>query len=84
MPADGLQLFLSFLQFNLVMKISYSDKKLLHLLTLARISCCATFARTGGGGGAGECNPLGVSKQSVVELHGKDKSANVTDLRSDM
>ena len=36
-------------------------------LTLARIRCFATFGRTGG------CDPLGVSKRSVVELSGKDQ-----------
>ena len=38
-------------------------------LTLARIWCFATFGRTGGGG----CDPLGVSKRSVVELSGKNQ-----------
>ena len=36
-------------------------------LTLARIRCFATFGRTGG------CDPLGVSKRSVLELSGKDQ-----------
>ena len=39
--------------------------------TLARIMCFATFA--GVGGGVGVTSPLGVSKGSVVELHGKDQ-----------
>ena len=38
------------------------------ILTLARIRCFAIFGQTGGG-----CDPLGVSKRSVVELSGKDQ-----------
>ena len=45
--------------------------KLPRMLTLARIRCFATFGRTGGG--RGWCDPLGVSKRSVVELSGKDQ-----------
>ena len=37
------------------------------MLTLARIRCFATFGRTGW------CDPLGVSKRSVVELSEKDQ-----------
>ena len=43
-------------------------------LTLARIRCFATFARTG-------ATPLGVSKRSVVELCGKDQQIAVANTR---
>ena len=44
-------------------------------LTLARIRCFATFARTG-------ATPLGVSKRSVVELCGKDQQIAVANTYS--
>ena len=40
----------------------------LKCLTLARKRCFATFAGVGLG-----CDPLGVSKRSVVELRGEDQ-----------
>ena len=40
-----------------------------------RIRCFATFGRTGGGG----CDPLGVSKRSVVELRGKDQQIAIAE-----
>ena len=56
---------------NVTIKKNYDKSQTKNvLLTLARKPCFATFAGVGGGG----CDPpLGVSKRSVVELHGKDQ-----------
>ena len=43
-----------------------------YVFTLARIRCFATFARTGGEGGATP-PPLAFSKRSVLELRGSSK-----------
>ena len=59
-----LETYISFLHFS-------------NIFTLARTRCFATFARTGGGGGA---TSLGVSKRSVVELRGKNQQIALSEV----